>query len=114
MSDEHGLSTQDDNMWMCVLTTYSLPEAHIVAGRLDYHDIPTIIQREAAGEALGIHIGALGEITVLVNPNDFERAMDILKDVIEIDGEDESDLEDEDATGLYDPDEPDLLDDDGE
>lgn len=64
--------------WMVVHVTYNLADAHIVAGRLETEGITTFIHREPGANALGIHIGRLGEIKVLVRPADFHLAEAIL------------------------------------
>ncbi|MDZ4771469.1 MAG: DUF2007 domain-containing protein [Chloroflexota bacterium] len=64
---------------MVVYTTHNTPEAHIVAGRLETHDIPTLIMQEPAGSALGIQIGILGKVRLLVRQQDYENALAILE-----------------------------------
>lgn len=58
--------------------TYSEQEAYIVAGRLQHEDIPAMVHKEAGAAALGIHIGALGEVKVLVRAEDYDDAIAIL------------------------------------
>jgi hypothetical protein len=74
----NDLSPQDANYWMVVYETYNLPDAHIVAGRLQNEGIPSFIYNEPFGSVMGLHIGAIGVIKVLVNPADYERANAIL------------------------------------
>jgi hypothetical protein len=64
--------------WMVLLETYNLAEAQVIAGRLEADSIPVMVHQEAAGRALGITVGALGEIKVLVHPADYERALDLI------------------------------------
>jgi hypothetical protein len=64
--------------WMVAYTTYSLPEAHIVAGRLEYEGIPAMVHQMPGGNAIGVRIGNLGEITVLVREKDYSAAVAIL------------------------------------
>lgn len=64
--------------WMVIHITYNPAEAHIIAGRLETEGIATFIHREPGANALGIHIGRLGEIKVLVRPADYELAQAIL------------------------------------
>jgi hypothetical protein len=64
--------------WMVVCTTFNSAEAEIVASRLRAEDIRAMVQQEPAGRVLGITVGALGEIKVLVHPDDYEQALDIL------------------------------------
>jgi hypothetical protein len=65
--------------WMVAYTTYSLPEAHIVAGRLESEGIPAMVHQMPGANALGITVGVLGEITVLVQEQDYATAMAILE-----------------------------------
>ncbi len=64
---------------MIVWVTYSAPEAHIIAGRLESEGIPAMVYSEPGAAALGIHIGSLGEVKVLVRPHDYERALAALE-----------------------------------
>lgn len=74
------LTRKDEpSSWMVVFITHNLQEAHITAGRLEYEGIPVFVYQQAGAGALGIHIGNLGEIRILVNPSDYERALDILE-----------------------------------
>ena len=63
---------------MVVYATHNLPEAYIVAGRLQHEGIPAMVHTQTGAGAIGITIGRLGEVTVLVNFSDYERALTIL------------------------------------
>ena len=65
--------------WMVVYTTYNYPEAHIVAGRLQSEGIQAMVHQAPGANAIGIHIGTLGEITVIVRAEDYAKAMLILE-----------------------------------
>ncbi len=64
--------------WIAVYITHNLPEAHIVIGKLRAHEIPAMIHQEAGATALGITLGNLGEIKVLVSPEDYDQAAALL------------------------------------
>ncbi len=64
---------------MVVYTTFNAPEAHIVAGRLKSEGIPALVHQAPGANAIGIHIGSLGEVTVLVREEDYWRAIAILE-----------------------------------
>ena len=64
--------------WIAITTTNSIQEAHIIAGKLHAHDIPAMIHQEAGAAALGITLGHLGEIKVLIDSADYEKAAAIL------------------------------------
>ncbi len=55
-----------DEAWYVVATTSGIMEAAIIAGRLHSLNIPAVVHREAAGAALGLVVGALGQAQVLV------------------------------------------------
>lgn len=60
---------------MSVYSTYSLPEAHIVAGRLQHEGIPALVHAPIGSVAMGIDLGA---INVLVHPENYAPALEIL------------------------------------
>ena len=64
--------------WLVVYTTYHFYEAHIVAGRLQSEGIVVMVHQQAGANAMGIHIGGLGEVHILVDPADYELALAIL------------------------------------
>jgi len=64
--------------WMIVYITHNLPEAQIVAGRLQFEGIMSLINYALGASALGITIGSLGEVSIVVHPDDYERALQIL------------------------------------
>lgn len=78
-----GLRKQPDNNpnqpeWVSIYITHNLQEAHIIAGKLQTYDIPSMVHTEPGASAIGITIGSLGEIKVLIHPKDYDRASDIL------------------------------------
>jgi hypothetical protein len=77
-----NLSSQSAHEWMVVYTTNNLSEAHIVAGRLRHEGVDAMVHQEPLGGALGITVGALGEVKVLVGAEDYERAQAVLNDEI--------------------------------
>lgn len=66
--------------WIAVYITYNPPEAYIVAGRLKHEGIPCWVNEPIGHGALGIRIGSLGEVSVLVRPEDYAQAQAILND----------------------------------
>ncbi len=71
-------SNRQEAHWEVVFSTSSRTEAHIILGRLESEGIQAIMNSEAGRDALGIHIGKLGEIQVLVHESEAERARAIL------------------------------------
>ena len=64
--------------WMVAWVTNAPQEAEIIAGKLQFEGIQTLLHRQAGASAMGIHIGQLGEVRVLVHPSDYEVALAIL------------------------------------
>ena len=64
---------------MVAYITHNLPEAHIIAGRLQSEGIGAWVHQEPFGSALGITVGSLGEVRVLVDEADYEHALAILE-----------------------------------
>ncbi|PJF21817.1 MAG: hypothetical protein CUN56_09155 [Phototrophicales bacterium] len=88
---------QPNNEWRIVYITHDISEAHVVMGRLKHEGIMAILDHMAGMQALGITFGSWGEVRVLVNPADYDRAESILFD--------ESDrLQPGDETIIYDED----------
>jgi hypothetical protein len=57
---------------MVVCSTDNLPEAHIIAGRLQNEGIPSWVHQQPGASGMGITIGLFGEVRVLVNAVDYE------------------------------------------
>lgn len=78
MNNKNLTSNDSQDDLAIVYITNVLADAHIVAGRLQAEGIPAMINHMAGMNAIGIRIGALGEIRVLVHMANYERALDIL------------------------------------
>lgn len=79
MNNKNLTSTKNQNDLAIVYVTYVLADAHIVAGRLKSEGIPAMIDHMVGMSAIGIRVGAMGEIRVLVHMVNYERAIDILE-----------------------------------
>lgn len=64
---------------MVVLVTYNLMEAQVAAGRLKTEGIPAMVVPVAGANAMGLHVGVMGEVKVLVHPTHYEQALVILE-----------------------------------
>lgn len=60
-------------------------EAEILKSKLESFEIPCVLKFETAGRLLGISMNGLGKVKLMVAPQDFERASQL----IEVDEEDE-------------------------
>ena len=75
-----------------VIAIVSWAEAEVMRSKLESANIPCMLQREAAGTALGITIGPLGEVKVLVPEPLADDALELLnEDVDSADMEEYSD-----------------------
>ncbi|MFW5691594.1 MAG: putative signal transducing protein [Chloroflexota bacterium] len=63
---------------MVAYVTQSIPEAQIIAGRLQHEDIPAVVDYMTGRDAIGLTVGLWGEVRVLVHPRDYDMAMAIL------------------------------------
>ena len=64
--------------WMVVYVTYHIHEGQIIVGRLQFEDIPAMLYQEPGADAIGVRIGRMGEIKVLVRPENYAAALRIL------------------------------------
>jgi hypothetical protein len=72
-----------------VYTAYNPMEAKAIAGNLESRGIKVVTRQEPAGSAIGITIGALGEIELYVREENYTDATAIL----DLDTEDDPDGE---------------------
>lgn len=72
------LQQPDHPDWMVVYMTNDHTDAHIIAGRLQHEGIPHYVHSQPGMSAMGITIGMMGAIQVLVKPEDYDDALDIL------------------------------------
>jgi hypothetical protein len=77
-----------------IIAIVSWAEAEVMRSKLESENIPCMLQREAAGAALGITIGPMGEVKVLVPEPLADEALDLLSEGAEYSDSDEN-LEDD-------------------
>jgi Putative prokaryotic signal transducing protein len=65
---------------MVVYVAYNEPEAYIVAGRLQSEGIRAFVHQEPVGRAYGLSVGPLGEVKVLVHPDQYDQSLEIIED----------------------------------
>jgi hypothetical protein len=53
-------------------------EAEIIKSKLESFEIPCILKFETAGRLLGITMDGLGEVRIMVAPEDFDKAREVL------------------------------------
>lgn len=81
--------------WIVVAENLNPGEAVIIKGRLESEEIPAIVQQEAVGSVLGLTVGPLGSAKVAVPEPFAERALLLLAETFESDGNELEDDEDE-------------------
>ncbi len=82
-SDENRLTRRgpDNRAWYVVATAAGEAEAAIIAGLLKSAEIPVWTYFESAGRAIGLGVGMLGAVEVMVPPEYYDEAMDLLEGV---------------------------------
>ncbi len=63
-----------------VATAYGQIEAEIIKGLLAANDIEVWLSQESAGSALGLTVGAMGEVEIMVRAEQAEQAQSLLED----------------------------------
>ncbi|MCI0520769.1 MAG: DUF2007 domain-containing protein [Chloroflexi bacterium] len=66
--------------WVRVDWTSGDLQAEILRGLLEAQGIPARLSQEGAGKALGLTVGPLGEVEILVAPEDEAAALQVLAD----------------------------------
>src|SRR5688572_4879664 len=89
---DHLTPSGQNPAWMVVYTTYNNAEAHIVAGRLQSEGVKAWVHQEPFGSAMGITVGQFGEVRVVVNAEDYDTALAILDEPIDMLSEDDDNL----------------------
>jgi hypothetical protein len=78
--DDQPKSPTPSNAWMVVYVAYNEPEAYVIAGRLKSEGIDSFVHQEPVGRAYGLSVGPLGEVKVMVRPDQYDQALTILDD----------------------------------
>ena len=79
MNQNNKLDKQNKADWVVVYVTYNHGEAHIVSGRLESAGVPNMVHVQPGASAMGIAVGALGKIYILVNPDDQDEAISLIR-----------------------------------
>jgi hypothetical protein len=69
-----------NSKWEVVAEVYGDLEAEIIRGLLQAEGIPVTLSKEGAGQAIGLQVGAMGEVQVLVPTDHVEKARGIVDD----------------------------------
>jgi hypothetical protein len=65
--------------WMVIYETPDLTEAHVIAGRLEVDGIKVLVHQPTMASVFGFTLGQVGNTTVAVHPEDFDRALALLE-----------------------------------
>lgn len=66
-----------------LFSTNSEVEANLISDILNKYGIPNFLKSESFGKVAGITINGLGQIDIYVRSEDYELAMDVLKNRID-------------------------------
>lgn len=53
-------------------------EANIVKSKLESFEIPCLLKYESTAQVFGFTLDGLGKVQLMVSPNDYERALEII------------------------------------
>jgi len=67
-----------EESWQVVFCASGMTQAQIIAGRLESEGIATHLQYDAVTNIYAITIDGIGEVRILVPPEDADRAREIL------------------------------------
>ncbi len=79
----------DFHEWVQVFKSFGMPEAQIIAGRLQSDGIPAQVYPLEAGNQFGITVGKLSEVVVMVPADRFKEAEDLIFEPLPEDWADE-------------------------
>lgn len=68
-------------------------QGEIIRGLLEAQGIPVLMSQEGAGKAIGLNVGALGEVQILVPTSHKSQAEQVIRDYYAGKYEDEPDLD---------------------
>lgn len=69
---------ENENDLKELVVTEGLMEAEIIKSKLESFDIPCMLKFESAGRLLGITMDGLGEVQVMVSPENYDKALEIM------------------------------------
>ena len=64
--------------WILLTKAVNHAESEIIRGMLEAQEIEVLLAQEGAAKAIGLSVGAMGEIQVHVKSGDEERAKELL------------------------------------
>lgn len=79
---------ENENDLKELIVVEGLMEAEIIKSKLESFEIPSMLKFESAGRLMGITMDGLGEVQVMVSPEDYDKAMEIINS--ESDSDEES------------------------
>ncbi|HLP58810.1 MAG TPA: DUF2007 domain-containing protein [Candidatus Deferrimicrobium sp.] len=79
---------ENENDLKELIVVDGLMEAEIIKSKLESFEIPCALKFESAGRLMGITMNGLGKVQVMVSPEDYEKATEIINS--ESDSDEES------------------------
>ncbi len=90
-SGERAGGSGGESPYTTVYVAGSLPEAHVIKGKLETEDIPVVLRYESGATVFGLVGGGLGSVEVQVPRPLEERARTLLREVQSLPDEPEED-----------------------
>lgn len=69
-----------ESNWVVVETVNGSLNGEILRGLLQAQGIEAMLSQEGAGRALGLEVGPMGEVDILVSPEDVTQARDVINE----------------------------------
>ncbi len=78
---------EQQDTWEVVYLAANELEGEVIRGRLESEGIPAVLKGEALGRVYGMTVGPLAQVEVLVPAPLVQRALDLLSEVVDQEGE---------------------------
>ncbi|MCU0287392.1 MAG: DUF2007 domain-containing protein [Acidobacteria bacterium] len=69
---------ENENDLKELIVVDGLMEAEIIKSKLESFEIPCVLKFESAGRLMGITMNGLGKVQVMVSPDDYDKALEIM------------------------------------
>ena len=69
-----------EQSWVVVETVTGNLQAELLRGLLKAQGIDVLLSQEGAGRALGLEVGPMGEVEILVSPENVQQARKLIND----------------------------------
>lgn len=69
---------ENENELKELIVVDGLMEAEIIKSKLESFGIPSALKFESAGRLMGITMNGLGKVQVMITPDDYDKALEII------------------------------------